>query len=113
MPYAMVLVKSDVEWEALSEAERDFAAIVRWWTELRSKGIIRAGAELGPPRTATTISFTSQQPLVADGPYLEAKESVGGFGILDVESQAEAVAIAQSWPSKRGIRIEIRPIVEG
>jgi hypothetical protein len=113
MAYAIVLIKSDSDWEALSETERDFASIVRWWTELRSKGLIGAGAQLGPPRTATTISFTGTQPLVTDGAYVEAKESVGGFGILNVETRDEAIAIAQSWPSKCGIRIELRPIVEG
>lgn len=110
MQYAMVIVKSDEEWEALSDAEREFDALLRWWTDLRARGKITAGAQLAPPRTATTISWRGQKPIVTDGPYLEAKETVGGFGILNVDSAEEAVEIVSSWPSRIGIRIEVRPI---
>jgi hypothetical protein len=107
----MVILKSDEEWESLSDAERRFDAIVDWWTDLRAKGKITAGAELAPPTTATTVSWDGTQPVVTDGPYLEAKETVGGFGILNVETTAEAIEIVCSWPSWVGIRIEVRPIV--
>jgi hypothetical protein len=52
-----------------------------------------------------------QQPIVTDGPHLEAKETIGGIVILNVDSQEEAIEIAKSWPSQRAIRIEVRPIV--
>jgi hypothetical protein len=111
MTYAMVLIKTDAEWEALSKEEMEFDALVRWWAELRQKGVILAGAQLGPPRTATTISWKEQQPIVTDGPHLEAKETIGGIAILNVDSQEEAIEIAKAWPSRRAIRIEVRPIV--
>jgi hypothetical protein len=113
MKYAMVIVKSDEEWEALSEAEADFDSLVRWWAGLRASGKITAGAQLAPPRTAITVSWCGQEPIVSDGPYLEAKETVGGFGILDVDSAEEALEVVSSWPTKVGIRIELRPVVSG
>jgi hypothetical protein len=113
MKYAMVIVKSDEEWDALSEAERDFDSLIRWWTELRASGKVTAGAQLAPPRTAMTVSWRGQDPIVTDGPYVEAKETVGGFGILDVDSAEEALEIVSSWPTKVGIRIELRPVVSG
>jgi hypothetical protein len=111
MKYGMVLVKEDAGWESLSEAERDFDTIVQWWIDLRRKGLIQTGAELGPPRTATTIAFDGDEAVITDGPFLEAKETVGGFGILNVETREEAIEIARTWPSRRNLKIEIRPIV--
>ena len=112
MKYAMVIIRSAEEGEAPSEAEREFDTLVRWWADLRAKGKVIASAVLAPPQTARTVSWRGQEPLVTDGPYVEAKESVGGFVLLDVASAAEALEIASAWPCKVGIRIELRPIVE-
>jgi hypothetical protein len=110
MRYAMVIIKSDAEWEALSDAEREFDSLIGWWADLRARGKVIASAQLAPPRTASTVSWRGEVPIVTDGPYIEAKETVGGFALLDVDSAAEAMEIARSWPSRLGIRIEVRPV---
>lgn len=111
MTYALLLIRADEEYESLSRAEREFDTLVRWWADLRDKGVIVGGAALDTPGTATTVSWEGQRPIVTDGPHLEAKETVGGIAILDVATQDEAVEIAKSWPSRRAMRIEVRPIV--
>ena len=58
------------------------------------------------------MSWRGQVPIVTDGPYVEAKETVGGFVLLDVDSEAEAVGIASCLPNKVGTRIEVRPTLE-
>lgn len=112
MKYAMVIIESEGEREALSPAQREFDSLVRWWADLKARGKIVASAKLAPPRTAATVSWRGQVPIVTDGPYVEAKESVGGFAVLDVDSKAEAMEIAGSWPARVGFRIEVRPIAE-
>ena len=47
-----------------------------------------------------------------DGPFVEAKENVGGFIILDVATEAEALDIARSLPARDGARFELRLVVE-
>jgi hypothetical protein len=116
MKYAMVIIESAEEAEEseeLSEAERDFDSLVRWWADLRARGKIIASARLAPPSTATSVSWRGQTPIVTDGPYLEAKEAVAGFAILDVDTEAEAMEIVSSLPARLGTRIEVRPVVEG
>lgn len=110
MRYTLLLVRSDAEWEALTDAERDFDSIVRWWSDLVERGVMQGGAQLQPARTATTISWRGQDPVVTDGPFLEAKETIGGFGIIEVDTMEAAIEIAKTWPAK-GHRIEIRPVV--
>jgi len=56
------------------------------------------------------VSWRAQVPIVSDGPFLESKETVGGFAVLEVESKNEAIAIASSWPSQARFRIEVRPV---
>jgi hypothetical protein len=113
MKYALVIVTSEGEREPPSEAEREFDGLIRWWADLRERGKVVASVKLGPARAASTVSWRDRVPLVTDGPYVEAKEAVGGFVLLDVESAAEALEIASSWPGRGRIRIEVRPVVEG
>ena len=51
---------------------------------------------------------------MVDGPYIESKEAIGGFSIIDVPDLDAAVALAQSWPYLRypGVSVEVRPIVQ-
>jgi len=46
---------------------------------------------------------------VTDGPFIESKETVGGFALIEVDDLDKAIAIAKSWP---GGDVEVRPIVE-
>jgi hypothetical protein len=122
MRYAMVIMESDVEQREAereaeaeagrrSEAERDFDALVRWWADLRARGKIAASARLASAPVAN-VTWRGQQPILTDGPYVEAKESVAGFAIIDVETEAEVRDIAASWPGRAGTRIELRRVVE-
>jgi hypothetical protein len=108
----MVILESDERVAGQSEAEHDFDALVRWYANLRAQGKLVASVRLAPARTATAISWRGQQPIVMDGPYVEAKESVGGFIVLDVETEAEALDIARSLPARDGARIELRRVVD-
>ena len=112
MKYMLLLVRSDEEWESLSEEEQDYEAIGRWWAEHAQAGHVVSGHELEPARTATTVRWQDEKPVVIDGPYVETKETIGGFGIIDVADLDAAIAIAKTWPA-RGHAVEIRPVAEG
>jgi hypothetical protein len=110
MEYMLMLVRVDEEWEALSEPEQDYAAIGRWFGQLAQSGVLRDGRELRPARTATTVHWERGQPVITDGPYIEAKESIGGYGIIRVDDLDAAIEIARSWPAQSH-KVEIRPVV--
>jgi hypothetical protein len=112
MKFAMLIVEREEDREAPSAAEQEFETLVRWWSDLRAKVKVVASARLAPRRTARTVSWRNQVPVVTDGPYVEAKESVGGILVVEVESEAEALEIAKAWPTTDGYRIEVRPVVE-
>lgn len=87
------------------------------WFEENAPAFVSGGAELQGPATATTVKAPDEPgaaPIVVDGPFSEAKESVGGFSIIDVPDLDAAIALARTWPSLEfpGVSVEIRPIVE-
>jgi len=106
----LLLVRDDAEWEVLSPSEQDYAGIGRWWGQLAQQGVLRDGRELKPASTATTLRWEGTRPMVTDGPFMEAKESIGGYGVIEVPDLDAAIQIARSWPA-RGHKVEIRPVV--
>jgi hypothetical protein len=80
-------------------------------TMLRELGVHRAGEPLDAPETARTVRFgEGEDPVVTDGPFLEAKEALGGFYLLECASDEVALALAKQVPRSPGLVAELRPI---
>lgn len=96
-------------YESMSPAdlEAQLASVGVWFSDSR----IRGGMRLSPRSTATTVRFGADgETLVTDGPFIEGKEDIGGWAIVEVAHLDEALAMARSWPG-RGV-VEIRPAHE-
>jgi hypothetical protein len=114
MKYMMLIAGSEEAWTEAgpSKEEQDalYAKIGQWWDEQAAAGRIVEGHELQPSATATTVRIGPDgSTTVTDGPFVEGKEMIGGYGILDVADLDEALAVASSWPAPDVL--EIRPIV--
>lgn len=94
--------------EKTAEQERIYAEIFKWF-ETNGPKIASGGAELQPPATAMSVRRQGTTVRVTDGPFVEAKESIGGLTIFDLPDLDAAIALAKTWP---GHAVEIRPIVE-
>jgi hypothetical protein len=108
--YAFLFIDDGVDYQAepTPEQQKTYGDIFKWFETNASK-ISDGGAELQPTRTATTIRKRTGKVSVVDGPFIESKESIGGFSIIDVPDREAAIALAKTWP---GHAIEIREIVE-
>jgi hypothetical protein len=93
--------------ERLREA---YARIGKWWEEHASAGRILEGHQLQNASTATTVRIQNGRSMVTDGPFIEAKEQIGGYAIVDVADLDEAIGLAKTWPA--GGTVEVRPLVE-
>jgi hypothetical protein len=93
-------------------AEQVYRRVYEWFGT-HADQISDSGAELQPVTTATTVTHGGEAPVVADGPFSEAKEVIGGFSVLDVADLDAAIAIVKSWPLLElpGNSVEIRPMV--
>ena len=110
MPQYVLMLLEDESWEKQSkdEMKRAYAASGAWVDDLRNKGIMKGGEELQSKRTATTVRRRNGAMSVTEGPFIESKEHVGGFMMIEVPDLDAAIAIAKSWP---GGDVEVRPIV--
>jgi len=81
---------------------------MEWFNGLKAEGIALAGSPLEPEGK---IVSGKHGRVVSDGPFAEAKETIGGYFLLKVASIDAAVAIAQQCPGlPYGIRVEVRPV---
>src|SRR5271155_338458 len=98
-------------WEQLSEEEQ--SAITAEYMAIMQTPGVSAGAQLQPAMTATTVRVQDGATLTTDGPFIETKEELGGFYLLDADDLDAAIALAARIPAARlGGAVEVRPLVE-
>ena len=78
--------------------------------DMMKAGVFVGGEGLDDPAKGVVVDFSGETPVVTDGPYGETKELFGGFFMVDVASQPEAVEWAKRVPVPRGAKIEVRRV---
>ncbi|MEV0364599.1 YciI family protein [Nocardia fusca] len=98
------------EYQAMSQQERDRvnSDFEKLLGEMQEKGELLTGEALGAPESSRLYRWSDGKPLVADGPYSEAKEHLAGFFLIDVENHARAEEIAAQFAGP-GETVELRP----
>jgi hypothetical protein len=81
-----------------------------WLDDLQARGVWKTGDQLAPPRRARTVRVRNGKSIVTDGPFIESKEAVGGFDIIECGNLEEAVEIAAAHPLAQTGAIEVRPL---
>jgi len=87
-------------------------AMMRYNQELQKAGVLVALDGLHPPSMGARVSFSKGKPMVIDGPFAEAKEVLGGYWMIRVNSRAEAIEWAKKCPGGDNEVIEIRQVQE-
>ena len=113
MKYVILLMNTEAA-SNITEAEgQAWYAEIGTWYEKGGGGsgkLVEAGYQLQPPATAKTIRAGG----VTDGPFMETKEALGGYSVLEADTIEEATDIAKTWPGvDRGwITVEVRGTIE-
>ncbi|MBE1160326.1 YciI family protein [Dyella acidiphila] len=79
---------------------------------MQEAGVLLALDGLHPPSAGARVSLVDGKVRVADGPFAETKEVVGGYWMIDVGSRDEAIAWASRCPLAAGDTIEVRQVFE-
>ena len=79
---------------------------------LTKAGALIALDGLHPMAKGARVAFTHGKPRVTDGPFTEAKEVLGGYWMINVESKDEALEWARQIPAEDGDVVEIRQVFE-
>lgn len=88
------------------------AAMMKFNEALQKAGVLLGLDGLHPPSMGARISFSGGKPTVTDGPFIETKEVLGGYWMIQVRSKEEAVEWASRCPASDNEIIEIRQVQE-
>jgi hypothetical protein len=122
MKYMLMFAGSDEYFDAFRTFPKEvqdqaLERVTTWRDEHIRAGRLLENHRLQPASTATTVRHTHDQTgkpngkaLVTDGPYIDAKERIGGYAIIDVPDLDAAIELAKTWPA--GGTVEIRPVMD-
>jgi hypothetical protein len=109
----MLLFRNSAQWQRGLSAEQLQKVTDRWmswYNRLAEEGKLRVGQPLA--HEGKIVSGKNGQ-FVADGPFAESKEAIGGYFLLSVGTMEEAIKIAQGCPGlEYGVNVEVRPVAD-
>jgi hypothetical protein len=88
------------------------AAMMKYNEALKAAGVLVTLDGLHPPSMGARVSFAGGKPVVTDGPFIEAKEVIGGYWMIEVNSKQEAIEWARKCPASNNETIELRQVQE-
>jgi hypothetical protein len=114
MKYVLLFVgtrEDQDRWDKMTpeQMQSSMGGAGNWFEKYSRSGKITGGEQLQGYKTVTTVRADNGQPMVTDGPFIESKEVIGGFAVVDVKDYDEALEMAKSWPAGP---VEIWPTVE-
>src|SRR5213080_2291096 len=87
-------------------------AMMKYNETLKKAGVLLSLDGLHPPSAGARVSFSGGKAKVTDGPFIEAKEVLGGYWMIQVKSKQEAIEWAKRAPMQDGDLIEVRQVQE-
>ena len=103
--------RSPEAWATLSEDEQ--RAVYADYQAINETPGVTPGLQLDEPATSTTVRVQDGKTLTTDGPFVEIKESIGGYLLFEANDLDVAIEVAARVPAARlGGAVEVRPIVE-
>jgi len=94
------------------EARKRFAEYTEFTEAIRRSGHYIGCNRLLPPNTAVTVRVRDGKVSTTDGPFVETKEQLGGYYLIEARDLDEATRVASRIPAARTGCIEVRPVAE-
>ena len=108
----MLLIYADEQVWTDSERQQCYGESTQLAHQLKSSGNYLGAGPLQSVSTATSVRVRDGQRLVADGPFAETREQLGGYFLIEADNIQKAVEIAGQIPGARKGTVEVRPMVE-
>ena len=115
MKFLLIMNVNPAVLDALTEEERSeigegHGAFI---DTVKKSGEMITTLALADPSQTAVVRVRGGQPVVTDGPFVEAKEYLGGFYLIDCESKERAIELAALIPDTRieGLGVEVRPVM--
>jgi hypothetical protein len=114
MQYMLMIYSEEAGWAKMTKAEQEqgMAAYMAYGEALTKAGVLKGSNRLRPVSTATTVRVANGKSQVLDGPYVDSKEQLGGYFMIDVPDLDAAISWAARCPGASHGVVEVRPIWE-
>jgi hypothetical protein len=112
MEYLLMIHADPAALQALRDAERStaLAAYGAYTEALQQSGVLRGGNRLRNADTATTVKIRDGRTEVLNGPFIETREQLGGYYLIDVPDLDAALSWAARCPGASHGAVEVRPV---
>jgi hypothetical protein len=112
MAYMLLVIEKPGERAARSESEGRalYERMLRFSADLKERGLLTLSQALTSDASGVRVRLQNGTATVRDGPFIEAKEMVGGFFLLTCPTRDEAVRIAHECPAAQWATIEVREL---
>ena len=107
----MLMIFGGADWADAMNGEQVAAGLAEhgaFAAFLQGRGLPFSGEGLMPPHSARTVHRTGDEVTVTDGPFIDLKEGLGGFDVIEAADLDEAIEVAQLCPSP--VAVEVRPV---
>ncbi|MFD9890481.1 YciI family protein [Amycolatopsis sp. NPDC059027] len=115
MQFLLIMHMNPAVWNALTEEERTevMEGHGAFMDTIKNSGEMITTQALADPSQSAVVRVRGGQPVVTDGPYLEAKEYLGGFYLIECANKERALELAAMIPDAKveGLGIEVREVV--
>ena len=108
MKYMLLIYEDDAE--RVANMDERMPTCAAYAEAMKKAGIYLAGERLRAAGSTTSVRVVDGKTQVIDGPYVEAKEQLGGFHVIDVPDLDTALAWAARCPSAGRGTVEVRPV---
>ena len=112
----MILRMADKDTEAgVMPSEAMLRAMGDYMEEMSKAGVLLGGEGLHPSSRGKKVKFSAGKPTIIDGPFSEAKELIGGYAMINVKSEQEALDWVKRWPamdSGGNVQLQLRRVFE-
>lgn len=92
------------------DQQKGLGAYAAYAEALAKAGAMKASGRLGPSSSATRVRLRDGKPNVLDGPFIESKEQLGGYFLIDVPDLDAALGWAARCPGAAHGVVEVRPM---
>ena len=112
MQYLLALYADEAAFNRMTpeQKQQGLAAYMAYTQALQAAGVYRGSNRLRPISTATTVRTTEGKLQVVDGPFIESREQLGGYFLIDVPDLDAALSWASKCPAVGHGVVELRPI---
>ena len=112
MEYMILIYADESAWAGLDDQQLKaaYGEYMAYTQDLIKAGVLRAGSELKPVSTATTVKVRGGKVVTTDGPFAETKDQLGGYYLVEVADNDEAIRWASKCPGAKHGTCEVRPL---